>query len=411
MKKLFIIVLSLLTSGVFAADLVVEEFGVSPAYPSIAAAVAAANDGDRILIKNRAGDIPWIEDITIDKSLELHSYENNEFFIVQGTYSLQKEAGRVITIVGMQNTVGSIVATSGTGGIGSTEVNIMDSHLMEGYINLLDNTIRANLVGNTLDAGYIRLIIGNVIGNNINSTNQNINAIYLNSYGTFMGDTALVMGNVITGPTSSHYTVHLEATTQVIHFRNNLINYSSYGLYCRTGNGSSAPNLIWNNTFKRTNATSTTYGLQFYGTNSNSIWEVMNNVFAFEGSGSSRGVWDAGSNDGQINVYYNHFQSGMNLTVSTGFTYVGQNTTDQDITLNPDGTINDAPGVVDGANPAPVFYDLDLTPGDAGAYGGSFTLNNFHPLHTGSARVYYVNFPFNVRMGSTLNVKAYSYDR
>lgn len=411
MKNLFIIGLSLLTSGVFAADLVVEEFGVSPAYPSIAAAVAAASDGDRILIKNRAGDIPWIENITINKSLEFHSHTNNGFFIVQGNFNVQRSPGRVVTIVGMQNTVGNIGVSGGTGGAATTTVNIMDSHLMQGYINFSDNTIRANLVGNTLDAGYVQLVFGNVIGNNINSSSQNTNAIYLGSYGTFTGDTALVVGNVITGPVSSSYAVHLEATTQVIHFRNNLIKYNSYGLYCRAGNTSSKPNLIWNNTFKRNNITSTSYGLQFYGTSQSSIWEVMNNIFTFEGSGSVRGVYNAGYNDGQINVYYNHFRVGMTEAVSSGFTYVGQNTSDQEITLNSDGTIDDAPSAVDGGNPAPVFYDLDLTPGDAGAYGGSFTLNNFHPLHTGAARIYYVNFPFNVRMGSTLNVKAYSYDR
>lgn len=53
----------------FATDLVVEEFGQPPSFASIGAAVAAANDGDRILIKNRAGNVPWIEDVTVNKSL------------------------------------------------------------------------------------------------------------------------------------------------------------------------------------------------------------------------------------------------------------------------------------------------------------------------------------------------------
>jgi hypothetical protein len=58
-----------------------------------------------------------------------------------------------------------------------------------------------------------------------------------------------------------------------------------------------------------------------------------------------------------------------------------------------------------------VFFDLDLSPGDAGAYGGSFTLNNFFPLHTGAARVYHVIYPFNVRVGNTLDVRAFTFDR
>ena len=51
-----------------------------------------------------------------------------------------------------------------------------------------------------------------------------------------------------------------------------------------------------------------------------------------------------------------------------------------------------------------------FTVGDAGAYGGSYTLANF-PLHTGSARVYMTGHPFNVRSGATLRVRATAWDR
>lgn len=49
--------------------------------------------------------------------------------------------------------------------------------------------------------------------------------------------------------------------------------------------------------------------------------------------------------------------------------------------------------------------------GDAGAYGGSYTLNNFFPLHTGAARVYMTGHPFNIRSGTTLRVRANAWDR
>ena len=55
--------------------------------------------------------------------------------------------------------------------------------------------------------------------------------------------------------------------------------------------------------------------------------------------------------------------------------------------------------------------DIDLSAGDAGAYGGSYTLTNYFPLHTGAARVAHVVYPFNVRQGSTLRVRATSFDR
>ncbi|HQF29354.1 MAG TPA: hypothetical protein PLD36_12120, partial [Bacteroidia bacterium] len=66
---------------------------------------------------------------------------------------------------------------------------------------------------------------------------------------------------------------------------------------------------------------------------------------------------------------------------------------------------------INGGNPAAPFYDLDLTAGDAGAYGGSYTLDNYFPLFAGSSRVYLNTYPFNVRLGNTLNIKGNSFDR
>jgi len=138
----------------------------------------------------------------------------------------------------------------------------------------------------------------------------------------------------------------------------------------------------------------------------------MNNAIGAQYAGDNRGInRDGGSgNQGQINVYYNHVAP-MQVTISTGFTFEGNNTTDQPVTFNGDGTLDNAPAAVDGGNPAAPYFDLDLTIGDAGAYGGSYTLANFFPLHTGAARVYMTGHPFNVREGATLRVRANAWDR
>lgn len=411
MKKLLTLALMLNVLSVFAVDRIVEEFGVAPAYNSINAAVAAAQDGDRIIIKNRAGDIPWIEDVTVGASLEFHSYENDGFFVVQGTYTLQKAVDRVIKIVGMQNTSGNIVRSGNTIANSSMQVYIMDSHFINGHINMPDVGIKAHIVGNTIDAGYINLAHGNVIGNNVNATGTNTTAVQLSSTVAFMQDTALVVGNIITtSGQSSYYGINAISSAQVIHIRNNFITaVSTTGIYARLGNTSAVQNLIWNNTVNCIG--SSTRGIIMFDTNSGSIWEVMNNVILRQSGSNTFAIYNGGSNDGQINVYWNHVNSGFTVDISPTFTFVGNNIIGEVLTINDDGTLDEAPFAIDGGNPAPVFYDLDLTPGDPGAYGGSFTLNNFHPLHTGAARVYYVNFPFNVRTGSTLNVKAYSFDR
>lgn len=103
--------------------------------------------------------------------------------------------------------------------------------------------------------------------------------------------------------------------------------------------------------------------------------------------------------------------AGFNTPISTGFTYEGNNTINQSVTFQADGELNNAPAAVDGGNPAAPFYDLDLSIGDAGAYGGSYTLDNFFPLHTGAARVYMTGHPFNLRSGATLRVRANAWDR
>ena len=58
MKQLATIGFLALSLSAGATDRIVEEFGSSPTYPSINAAVTAAVDGDRIVVKNRAGNIP-----------------------------------------------------------------------------------------------------------------------------------------------------------------------------------------------------------------------------------------------------------------------------------------------------------------------------------------------------------------
>src|SRR5436190_9931049 len=103
MKQLIYSIIFLFSSSaLFSADLIVEEFGSFPTYSSILSAVTASAEGDRIIIKNRAGNVPWIENITVDKSLSFLSYDNNTQFVVQGNYTINKANNREVIIVGMK---------------------------------------------------------------------------------------------------------------------------------------------------------------------------------------------------------------------------------------------------------------------------------------------------------------------
>lgn len=159
------------TLSTFAVDRIVEEFGSAPTYPNIASAVAAAVDGDRILVKNRAGDIPWIENITVDKSLQFLSYADNGFFVVQGTYSIVPATGRQVTIIGMRNTAGGIQAASGTSAVRGTRVQVIDSYFVNGGVQLASQYFDVDVVGCTLQNGTVGLFYGNVIGNDIDGSN------------------------------------------------------------------------------------------------------------------------------------------------------------------------------------------------------------------------------------------------
>lgn len=411
MRLLAALLFACATLYTFAVDRIVEEFGTAPTYPNIASAVAAAVDGDRILVKNRAGDIPWIENITIDRSLQFLSYADNGFFVVQGSYSIVPADGRQVTIIGMRNTAGGIQAAAGSSDVRGTRARIIGSFFVNGGVQLANQYFDADVVGCTLQNGTVGISYGNVIGNDIDGSNISDEGISVTSaVGGFPLDTCAIVGNKVKSRVS-YEGIFTNTSYQVVHIRNNHIQHGWMGIEIYGGNTSSVQNLIWNNTITAYTGSSTTYGINLANSTSGSIWEVMNNAVTRTWSGDSRGINRDSGNAGQINVYFNHVHAGMSFPISTGFTFEGNNTTNQPITLNTDGTFANAPGAVNGGNPAAPFYDLDLTIGDAGTYGGSYTLSNFHPLHTGAARVYMTGHPFNVRQGSTLRVRAVAFDR
>lgn len=411
MRILFAGLFASLWLGASAVDRIVEEFGTPPTYPSINAAMAAAEDGDRIIIKNRAGEIPWIENITVGKSLEFLNYADNGFFVVQGDWTIVPADGRVVVIKGMRNTSGSIL--SGTGGtIGSSMLKVLDGQFVNGGIVLNTDAFRADIVGNELLAGRIRIHLGNVVGNKVTFAGGAEGIRVTPTTTTFQGDTCAVIANRVDqqNTTSTWEGIYVKGEAQVYHIRNNWVRHGWMGIEVQGGNTQAIANLVQNNSIEnRSGGTGSRYGISIANTPANSIWEIMNNAIGTQYSGTNRGINRDSGNNGQTNVYYNHVAP--NMSISTDFTFVGNNTTGQPLTFNADGTFNNAPGAVDGGNPAAPFYDLDLTIGDAGAYGGSYTLNNFFPLHTGAARVYMTGHPFNLRTGATLRVRAKAWDR
>ena len=76
------------------------------------------------------------------------------------------------------------------------------------------------------------------------------------------------------------------------------------------------------------------------------------------------------------------------------------------LTVDPDGSCNNATYCVDQGSPALEYYDIDLTRSDRGTYGGPYSIDNYTNTATGKARVYDLEMPFEIWTGQTPAVKA-----
>ena len=100
MKNLVLIIAFIAHSLIlFAADLVVQDGGPTGTYSTISAAVAAAVDGDRIVINNTSTGLARNENVTINKSLTLLSAVDNQRHLVLGNYTIEHAPGREVTII------------------------------------------------------------------------------------------------------------------------------------------------------------------------------------------------------------------------------------------------------------------------------------------------------------------------
>ena len=107
---------------------------------------------------------------------------------------------------------------------------------------------------------------------------------------------------------------------------------------------------------------------------------------------------------------YNYFENRV-YDVFDGITSSGLFTTSFSVNIDADGRNLGGSPAINGADPSIEYYDLDLTRGDAGAYGGSHTIDNYFPLTTGSSRVYEMTGDRGVFQGYNLSIKAAGFDK
>jgi len=345
---LFVLLLSVsLTS--MATDRLVVENGLAPAYSSISAAVAAASAGDRIFIENRGGNIPWFENVTINKSLDIVAFVNDSIFICQGNWTISGGSTPInVNIIGMYNLAGSVTSSADATNPRDT-IRLLGGALLNGQVNFNNNNYDLTVYGmkviyNGAAANQEAAVVlrhGRVVGDSIVTT-DGASGIWAVTEATVTNDTAYITGNVIwqqdpsvsegAGYGAEFYGIGInwQSNSEFFDIRNNLVYFYNKGLYTSTSRASGAAiNKIYNNTVIWYN-NSQNYGYYFspngygdgtYGWSgmivetggSGSIIEVMNNIIAKTTANPATQYTQYGffgiPNGGSVNVYYNYFST------------------------------------------------------------------------------------------------------
>lgn len=409
-KKHLLLVLSLITlnaNQLFAADRVVQQNGPGGTYASISAAISAASDGDNIIINNRTDALPWVENLTINKSLTFVSAVDNVQWWMEGTISITLAEARTITIVGMKNTSasGSITKT-GTIPTNRTNVNLLYCDINGANVTLSGGV---NLYMGSCKARIVTYSFGKIIGNDLG-------ALAVNSDNATSEDVNLIVGNRMGIWTpSSVTTFNYNSNTQYLYASNNYVKGSYHGGAINTLKSGTVGNRIINCVFASIN--SGYIGLEV--THTSGQLTLENNIFAgyyVSSSTGSPGIVISSSSSALVTATYNMFYNHPNYTattLSTSLNNFAGSTSAYSSNIAADGSVIGGTAHINSGSPANEYLDLDLTRNDVGAYGGSYSMANFLPLmnNTESSRVNYMTTPRVVNQGGTVNATVIGFDK
>lgn len=424
MKVVLAFLFSIVAASTFAADLFVKEFGGGGTYSTINDALAASSAGDRILVAAKAGDAPYIENLSITKPLQILTATNGSRYTLQGniTIATSLPAGSSVVLDGLSITIGNITASSSTAAI---NLYIVNSNLSAGSINCgtrVYTTIANSTITTTNAAGYaVTISNGKIVGNTINAFNLGISVI---NDAVASLDTVNIVGNKVelsgTFANNIHNALTWANNTQFFNISNNYFNqvYSSY----LGGNGNTytfvnftsfkagASTLQYNNFINNTVRWTATFDANSFTTcvvgTLDARCNVLNNLTILSSSGLRRHYTLSGNpqfsyNTGSGGAVFNSGNTPSDPTNS----FI---TTVYNVTTH--GCIST---VLNTGHPDPIFTDLDLTRNDVGPCGGSYniTTNFLTPGIAGTGKVHWLEAPRRVSQGSTLSIEAEGHDR
>lgn len=385
MKKqlLFIAIASLFTSMASAADLYVRDLGAGGSYSTISAAITAANDGDRIIIRPKAGSLPFIENLTIDKSLSFVSEINFSKYILQGTITVTPAAGRVVTINNLQISGTNAITVSGDTTGGRTTLNVFNSTTAGVNAGVTNTTLNmSGCIGTAITMTH-----GRITGNKITSVTINTPTIDTNP----STDDIEIIANAISANGTA-----ISMNQKNYNFRI-LNNFAGTGIVTISAVKSNSTNEIINNVISSTNTSNANNSIQVSSpAGFTGLISILNNVFYYVGPtfGTFYPVTASGVS---CYVYYNI--SNYSVTMPT-ITNSGNNIT-ASISLNTTTyTVNGlAPNT---GSPEDDFADIDLSRNDRGNFGGSDSWANYWPTNVGNKpQVNYLKTPRRIYTGTT----------
>ena len=456
MKKIYSSILFLFfVTNFFATDLVVNSSGQPGTYTTLSAALsAAASSGDRILIPST---ITLIEDITINKSIDIMPQTQGNYFYLEGDINVTANAGTEIRILGM-NYSGNLVCSSGT----AVETNRCDLYFIDCNITDPGTTeLNANVIGLGFHVLYCNIPdtdvifqFGEIIGSHLN----NFRVLFTdnNNY----NDTIKIIANILESLTKTSITSSVQNTTFVFssydnsshYFKiaNNFFkhsasteNYSKLTIFS-SNNSANGTNDISNNTIASSTGCNAVYpsGVCLLFDNCGMTWPrnktyVYNNIFLggryYNESYIIGFKCSPGPGEELPIVKYNVFSSSLGSGCGTdnesnAVDYWPVNSSgyfDASFTIDPNNytvqsAINDNSAQISNSSGKGIggvttnsgkndvtYYDLDMTRNDLGTYGGPFSMENYwDSTATGKARIYHLDMPSEIWSGQTPTIKA-----
>ena len=389
-------------TGAFANDLMVEGHGVAGAYTTITAALAAAANGDRILVYSSPGTA-YTENVTVSKSVTIQSAYQGQRFVLHGSITF----GNVnASLIGANVTpvAPSWAIVEVTGTITAT-IRIMNC--------IVNGPVTSNapalfcLDHDTINAPAahwgVSLYRGRVTGCVLNNVQWGIQVLK-SSVAT--NDTVMIVGNIINMDHNTSTTtngIYAGNTFQFLYIANNFITYNvttdnpfPQGSAILIDSLKSAPNIynaIINNTYlaKVQGVIAPNAGYELSGITYRQpagLLDIENNLFYFAGNGAYAFQTQSGYAMSSTIIQYNFSNTG-NVSGVTGTNYfnyganMGIYSYGYPFVFNNAGT----------GNPDPAYYNTDLTINRPGVFGGSFNIYNFQGDYGINAAVLFMQAP------------------